>query len=246
MKIWIITLFPEFFGPLLNCGVVSQVFSGKRGTNISINLVNPRNYSSSNYKGVDDSPYGGGPGMIIRADILKNTLLEGIVSQGSYGTNYREKLHIIYTGPRGKVWNKKICQQFAEKYYSQNSSQKKDLVFICGRYEGVDERFITKYVNEEFSIGDFVLTGGELAVMAIIDSSLRFIPGTLGNSKGPQDESFENNLLEHPQYTRPFEFEGLQVPEILLSGHHANIKNYLKEEKIRITKKYRPDLLSSR
>lgn len=239
-KIWIITLFPNYFDSLINFGITGSALRGERGTGIEIHTVQLRNFTPKDYKGVDDSPYGGGAGMVMRADVLKEALMKGVVESGGYGENWREKLHVIFPGPRGKTWNNSYCKDFAKRFSEEGA---KDLVFICGRYEGIDERFLSLYVNEQISLGDFILTGGEIAVMAIIDSSLRFFTGVLGNKESSEQESFQANRLEHPQYTRPKVFDGLEVPEILLSGHHGNIEKYQKEEALRITKQHRPDLL---
>jgi tRNA (guanine37-N1)-methyltransferase len=234
-KIWIITLFPDYFNPLIQLGIVGAALRGKRGDGPSIELVQLRDYSGKEYKGVDDSPFGGGPGMVIRADVLKRALVEGVVQKGNYGDNFREKLTIIFPSPRGIKWNNVEAKKV--------SNFEKDLVFICGRYEGIDERFIERYIDLEFSLGDFVLSGGELPSMVFIDSLLRFKKGVLGNESGSGEESFEHGLLEFPQYTRPADFEGSLVPDILLSGHHKKIDEYRKAESLRITKKYRPDLI---
>jgi len=239
-NIWIITLFPELFKSFAECGIIGQVLSGSRGKKIKMNIVSLRDYTTNSYKGVDDSPYGGGPGMVMRADILKNALIKGVVEVGSYGEDFREKLHIISPGPKGTRWNSKMGHEFAQKNWSESSS--KDLVFICGRYEGIDERFIKLYVDEEISIGDFILSGGELAVQTILDSSLRFCPGTLGNRDGAFEESFQNNLLEHGQYTRPRVFERLEVPEVLTESHHKKIQEYQLKEQEKLTQELRPDL----
>jgi tRNA (guanine37-N1)-methyltransferase len=239
-KVWIITLFPNYFDSLIQFGITGSALRGERGACLEINTVQLRNYTPKDYKGVDDSPYGGGPGMVIRPDVLKEALVRGVVEVGGYGENYREKLHIVFPGTRGKTWSNDYCKDFAKRFSDQ---EKKDIVFICGRYEGIDERFLSKYVDEQISIGDYILTGGEIPTMAIIDSSLRFFEGVLGNKESSAKESFQSNLLEHPQYTRPKVFEGEGVPEILLTGHHRNIEKYQTEESLRITKQYRPDLL---
>lgn len=240
--IWIISLFEEYFHPLMNQGRLSVFFNEKDSFKVDVRFINPRNFSPKNYKSVDDYPFGGGPGMVMRADILKDALLS-IVELGEYGEDFRERLHIVFPGPRGKVWNHQESRKMAQRL---GSSSEKDLVFICGRYEGIDERFLQKYVDEEFSVGDFVLSGGEIAVMTILDSSLRFVPGVLGNEESSNFDSFEDGLLEYPQYTRPRSFEGIEVPEILLSGHHGNILKYRNQEKLRITKSLRPDLVETR
>ena len=242
-KIWIITLFPNYFDSLINFGITGSALRGERGTGIEIKTVQLRNHTPKDYKGVDDSPYGGGAGMVMRADVLKEALLKGIVEEGNYGENWRSRIHVVFPGPRGKTWNNNYCKDFAKRFSEESS---KDLVFICGRYEGIDERFLNLYVDEQISIGDYILTGGEIPTMAIIDSSLRFFSGVLGNKESSMQESFQTNMLEHPQYTKPKIFDGVAVPEVLTSGHHQNIEKYQKEESLRITKLHRPDLLTKR
>jgi tRNA (guanine37-N1)-methyltransferase len=237
--IWIISLFEEYFHPLMNHGRLSTVFSDKAPIKVDLKFINPREYSPNNYKSVDDYPYGGGPGMVMRADILKSAL-QAVVDKGEYGEEYRDRLHIVYPGPRGKAWSNVESKRMASKICEDEG---KDLVFICGRYEGIDERFLSKYVDEEISVGDFVLSGGEIAVLTILDSSLRFISGVLGNEESSKQDSFEDGLLEYPQFTRPKLFEDIEVPEILLSGHHERISKYRENEKMRVTKSFRPDLL---
>ncbi|MDO9184161.1 MAG: tRNA (guanosine(37)-N1)-methyltransferase TrmD [Bacteriovorax sp.] len=242
-KIWIITLFPNYFDPLINFGITGSALRGERGANFEIRTVQLRNFTPKDYKGVDDSPYGGGAGMVMRADVLKEALLKGVVLEGNYGEDFKSKLHIIFPGPRGRTWDNSYCKDFANRFNEENS---KDLVFICGRYEGIDERFLTLFVDEQISIGDYILTGGEIPTMAIIDSSLRFVSGVLGNKDSSKQESFQDDLLEHPQYTRPKSFEGIEVPDILISGHHLKIEKYQKEESLRLTKLHRPDLLTKK
>lgn len=240
-KIWILTLFPEFFKPLLECGIAGSALRGERSEGefkFEVKFVNIRDYSTNKYKSVDDSPYGGGPGMVMKADILRDALINGVVSAGGYPS--LESLHVVYTSPRGKVWNNKIAREFGSTILSTSS---KDVVFICGRYEGVDERFLQKYVNEYFSVGDYVLTGGEIAVMAIIDSAIRFVPGILGNKLSSLEDSFEDGMIEFPQYTKPREFEEMSVPEVLVEGNHKKIMEWQKEQKLSMTQKLRPDLL---
>jgi tRNA (guanine37-N1)-methyltransferase len=239
-RIWILTLFPEFFKPLLECGIAGAALRGERSEGdfkFQVNIVNIRDYSQTKYKSVDDSPYGGGPGMIMRADILRDALLQGVIAVGGYKD--REELHVVYTSPRGKVWNNQVARAFGTDILS---SSKKDLVFICGRYEGIDERFLEKYVNDFYSLGDYVLTGGELAVMVLLDSAIRFVPGILGNKLSSEADSFEDGLIEYPQYTKPRDFEDLDVPEVLLEGHHKKIGEWQFLEKCQMTKKWRPDL----
>jgi len=239
-KIWIITLFPNYFDSLINFGITGSALRGERGSNLEIKTIQLRNYTPKDYKGVDDAPYGGGAGMVMRADVLKEAFMKGIVEDGGYGENFKEKLHVVFPGPRGKTWDNSYCKEFAGRFSQEGS---KDLVFICGRYEGIDERFLNLYVDEQISLGDFIFTGGEIPTMAIIDSFMRFFSGVLGNKESAEHESFQSNMLEHPQYTRPKIFDGVEVPLILTSGNHQKIAIYQKEEGLRITKIHRPDLL---
>lgn len=237
-RIWILTLFPEYFKPLLECGISGAAFRGERSDSLKFTMkfVNIRDFATTKYKSVDDSPFGGGPGMVMRADILREALMKGVLEAGGYEN--LDELTVIYTSPRGRVWDNKVAREFGTTTLSQ-----KDVVFICGRYEGIDERFLEKYVQEFYSIGDYVLTGGELAVMTMLDSAVRFVPGILGNKLSSEYDSFEDGLLEFPQYTKPQDFEGMSVPEILLSGHHKKIEEWQKKQKLEFTKKLRPDLL---
>lgn len=230
--IWILTLFPEYFLPLLNCGIVGQKLQGLRGHSPKIQVVQLRDYAQNKYASVDDKPFGGAPGMILRPDILK-LALDDIKSKAQ--AQGRPTWVIIPT-PGGKIWNHSHAQDLSKKTFDY------DLVFICGRYEGIDQRFIDLYCNEEFSLGDFILSGGEIPAMAMIDSLIRHIPETLGNSHSLSQESFQNFLLEGPQYTKPRVFENLSVPEVLLNGHHQKIVDYNFQQSIEKTKKNRPDL----
>lgn len=238
-RIWILTLFPEFFKPLLECGIAGQALRGERSEEFKfeVKFVNIRDYSTTKYKSVDDSPFGGGPGMVMRADILRDALVKGVVEAGAYQS--LDQLHVVYTSPRGVVWDNTVARDFGAATLGGDQ----DVVFICGRYEGIDERFLEKYVNSYYSLGDYVLTGGELAVMVMLDSAVRFVPGILGNKLSSAEDSFEDGLLEFPQYTKPREFEGMEVPSILLEGHHKKILEWQRDQKVRMTKKHRPDLL---
>lgn len=255
ITIWIATLFPEYFTPLVNNGVLSKIFSKERKLknelDVEIKILKISDYSPKDFKGVDDAPYGGGPGVVMRADVLKELIVTGICKTQKWDIlQIKEKLHVIYTSARGKKWNQNSANDFSTKFFNPTapSSDIKDLLFICGRYEGIDERFVEKYIDQEYSVGDFILSGGEIAVMTILDSSLRLIEGSLHNDKSAIDESFSknnNHLLEYPHYTRPPIFEDKEVPAVLLSGNHKEIHQFREQEKIRITKKYRPDLLPS-
>lgn len=202
--------------------------------------------SEKNFKGVDDPPYGGGPGVVIRPDVLKVALEKAFYSifpKGNFESDFKNHFKVIYTSPRGKIWDASVAKTFAEENLNQSD---KHIVFINGRYEGIDERFIAKYVDEIFSLGDYVLMGGELAFMIILESSIRFIPGVLGGQDSALEDSFESSSIEFPQYTRPAVFEGVVVPEVLTSGDHQKIKEYRLMESERLTKLYRPDLIKNK
>ncbi|MBF0313324.1 MAG: tRNA (guanosine(37)-N1)-methyltransferase TrmD [Oligoflexia bacterium] len=234
-RIWILTLFPEYFTPLLKTsGVIARALSAENSTvPIEIEIIQIRDYAGNRYGSVDDSPFGGAPGMIMRADVLQRALVEGVLAKEP------KELKVVLLSPRGKRWGATLAHEYAQ---GLGGEERSDLAFICGRYEGVDERFISKYVQEEISIGDYVLSGGEIALLAVLDSMLRLVPGVLGNSESLQQESFNGGLLEPPQYTRPRTFEGMEVPDVLLSGHHLQMKKYQEQMSIETTKRYRPDL----
>ena len=235
-------MFENYFDPLKKFGVLGSALRNERGAGIEFEIkpVNLTEFNPKGFKGVDDAPFGGGAGMIMRADILKEALIEGIVKPGKY-KDIKKDLEIICPAPRGKKWNNDEAKSFAQKYLSLDS--KKDIVFICGRYEGIDERFLKKYVDHFYSLGDFILTGGELAVMVMLDSAMRFSEGVLGNKLSAVDESFADSKLEYELYTRPREFEGLNIPEALLSGDPKQINKFKKSSSLEVTRKYRPDLL---
>ena len=203
--VWVLTLFPDFLKSFGQTGVTGQALQGKRKLALNLKTVLISNYAPKGVKDVDDSPYGGGPGMVMRADVLKEALVKGVIEAGGYGLEGRKHLHIVYPSPRGPVWNHQMAEVKARSWFEGD----KDLVFVCGRYQGIDERFLQNYVDEHISLGEFVLSGGELAVMALLDSCLRLVPGILGNSESCRSESFRHQLLEYPQYTRPAVFEGL-------------------------------------
>jgi tRNA (guanine37-N1)-methyltransferase len=238
-RIWVLGLFPEFFSPLTTLGITGQVFQGQRGAGLQLIHVHLRDYTDDTHKSVDDTPYGGGPGMVMRADILTRALKEGVLTK-SGKADLKSSFHVIATDPRGEVFTHTKARSLALNYL--DSQSEKELVFICGRYEGIDERFLEEYVDECLSVGDFVLTGGEIAAMAFIDALVRFTPHALGNRLSANEDSFEDGLLEHPQYTRPKVFEGRSVPDVLLSGHHEKIEAWRSEQKRAITKRFRPDL----
>ncbi len=242
-RIWVLTMFENYFDMFLEYGILGSAFRNERGDGVAFefNPVSIPKFCKKGFKGVDDSPFGGGVGMIMRPDVLKNALIEGVVKVGGYDqNNLKNELHVVCPAPRGGAWNHDQAVAFAKKHLSVESA--KDLVFICGRYEGIDERFLESYVDEYISMGDFILTGGELAVMTILDSAMRFSPGVLGNKLSAVEESFANNSLEHALYTRPQEFEGTLVPDELLSGDPKKINAFKEKSSKGMTQKYRPDL----
>ena len=223
MQIDIITIFPDiFFGPFSE-SIISRAIS--KGI-VKINSVNLRKFTEDRHRTVDDTPYGGGPGMLMKAEPLFKAVDDC----------RRDESYIILTTPQGEKYNQKMADEL---------SRKKHLVFVCGHYEGVDERVRTNLVDREISIGDYVLTNGNLSAMVIIDSLVRLLPGVLGDDKSAEEESFATGLLEYPQYTKPADFKGLKVPEVLLSGNHKLIKNWQKEQALIRTKERRPDLLKN-
>ena len=216
----IFTLYPEYFPGYLNKGLFGKAMSEKIW---NLETVNIRNYTIDKHKTVDDTPYGGGNGMLIKTDVLANSLDE----------NIKGKEKIIYLSPKGKLFDHK---------YAKELSGEKSLNLICGHFEGIDERIIQSRNIEEISIGDYILSGGEPAVFVILDAILRLLPGVLGNENSTEEESFENGLLEYPQYTKPQIWEDKSVPDVLLSGDHAKIKDWRLSQSEAITRDRRPDL----
>ncbi|MBO4294652.1 MAG: tRNA (guanosine(37)-N1)-methyltransferase TrmD [Alphaproteobacteria bacterium] len=220
LKVNILTLYPEMFPGFLGFSLTGKALSQNKWM---LNAVNIRDFATDKYGSVDDTPCGGGAGMIMRADIL------GAAIDAHYKSG-----KLIYMTPKGTPLTQKKLHELAKE---------DELTIICNRFEGVDERVLEAYKPEEISIGDYVLTGGEQAAMIMIDGIVRLLDGVLGNEESLADESFENGLLEYPQYTRPIEWRGQKVPEILLSGHHENIRKWRLEQSLKITEKKRPDLL---
>ncbi|MBO6232669.1 MAG: tRNA (guanosine(37)-N1)-methyltransferase TrmD [Clostridia bacterium] len=219
MKFDVLTLFPEMFKPMEE----SIIGRAKENKQIDINLINIRDFSTDKHKHVDDTPYGGGAGMVMKPDVVYDAF-KSVESKNA---------KVIYLTPQGKKLDQKKVEELAKEQH---------LILLCGHYEGIDQRAIDLIDPEEISVGDYVLTGGELPAMILIDAVSRYVDGVL-NKESIEEESFSNGLLEYPQYTRPEVFEGLQVPEVLLSGNHQNIEKWRKEKSLEITKKKRPDLL---
>jgi len=223
MKFHIMTLFPEMIEQTLSSSIIGHANNQDL---IHILPVNIRDFTDNKHKKVDDYPYGGGAGMVMQPQPIMDTYKH-------IKTYTKENTKVIYLTPQGKPFNQAMAENYAKE---------EELIFLCGHYEGVDERVIETIVTEEVSIGDYILTGGELAVMVMIDSISRLVPGVLGNSESHEIESFDQGLLEYPQYTRPAEFEGQIVPEVLLSGHHLNIEQWRYEQSLLRTATKRPDL----
>ncbi|OGE38217.1 tRNA (guanosine(37)-N1)-methyltransferase TrmD [Candidatus Daviesbacteria bacterium RIFCSPHIGHO2_12_FULL_37_11] len=226
MRISIITLFPEVFNPILNASILKRAQAKGK---VSFELINLREFGEGRHKVVDDKPYGGGAGMILKPDILSKALKS--ITHARKGTPF---VRVVLTSASGKPYNQEIAQNFSKINH---------LIIVCGHYEGIDQRFIDKYIDEEISIGDYVLTGGEIPAMVIVDSITRLIPGVLEKPEAIINESFTENLLEGPQYTRPEDFDSQKVPEVLLSGNHAEIEKWRKQKSLEKTRKVRPDLL---
>lgn len=222
MRFDVLTLFPEMFEPM-RMSILGRAM--QQGI-LTLNLINFREFATDRFKHVDDTPYGGGAGMVLKPQPIYDAY-KTIVGKLSY------KPKVVYLSPRGKLFHQGMAKKL---------SKEKHIIFLCGHYEGVDQRVLDEIVDEEISIGDYVLTGGELPAMVVMDAISRNLEGVL-NEESIEEESFSNGLLEYPQYTRPEEFMGRKVPEVLLSGHHANIEKWRKEQSLVITKERRPDLL---
>lgn len=222
MKFDVLTLFPEMFEPMKH----SIIERASEKDLIDINLINIRDFSKDKHKHVDDTPYGGGAGMLIRPDVVYD----------AYSSVSEENVKVIYMSPKGKVLNQNMVKELSKESH---------LIILCGHYEGIDQRVLDEIVDEEISIGDYVLTGGELPAMVLIDSVSRYVDGVLSNSS-TVEESFsgEDKLLEYPEYTRPAEFHGMKVPEVLTSGNHQEIARWRREQSLITTYKKRPELLN--
>lgn len=219
----ILTLFPDMFPATLGQALAGKALAENKWSFTTINL---RDFATDNYKTVDDTPFGGGAGMVIKPDIV-HAAVESLPEKGRK----------IYLSPRGKLLDQKLARELA---------QEKTITLLCGRYEGVDQRALDHHQFEEISIGDYILSGGEIAAQVLLDAVIRLLPGVLGNAETHAEESFSGGLLEYPHYTRPAEWMGQKVPETLLSGHHQRIKDWRFEEQMAITRARRPDLWAKR
>lgn len=227
MKIDVLTLFPEMFSGVFGSSILKKAAEKKA---VEYNVVNFREFADNKHQTVDDYPYGGGAGMVLKPQPIFDAVEN--LSQ----SNGETKPRVILLCPQGKVLTQKVSEELAKE---------KHLIFVCGHYEGYDERIREHIVTDEISIGDYVLTGGELGAMVVIDSVVRLLPGVLGNEDSPILDSFSSGLLEHPHYTRPADFRGLTVPEVLLSGNHKKIEEWREKESFRRTYERRPDLLEN-
>lgn len=232
MRFDIMTLFPALVETVLGESIIGR--AQKNGA-ITVRTHQIRDYTEDKHRRVDDTPYGGGKGMLMMAPPIFNCYTDILRQQQAEGL---EKLrrHVIYLSPAGRVLNQKLAEELAGSY--------NNLILLCGHYEGVDRRIVDEIVDEEISIGDFVLTGGEIPACILTDCVARLVPGVLSDAECYEKESLTSGLLEYPQYTRPYEYHGMRVPDVLLSGHHANIEAWREEQARRLTAERRPDLLN--
>jgi tRNA (guanine37-N1)-methyltransferase len=231
MRFDVISLFPEMFAAITQHGITSRALERKI---YSLNVINPREFTTDNHKTVDDRPYGGGPGMVMLAEPLAQAIQAAKALNAKVGIVGAKVIHL---SPRGaKLTHEKVMQL----------SQEQGLILLASRYEGVDERLLEALVDEEISIGDYVLSGGELPAMTLIDAIVRQLPGSLGDADSALEDSFVNGLLDCPHYTRPEEYDGKVVPEVLLSGNHAKIRGWRLKQSLLLTRAKRPDLLAAR
>lgn len=230
MRFHVLTLFPDMVMEGLNTSIIGRAIQAGK---IELEAVNIRDYTTNKHMKVDDYPYGGGAGMVMQAEPVY-LAYQSVVENISEKSEDSRPPRVIYLTPQGKVFNQRMAEEF---------SKEDDLVFLCGHYEGIDERVLEMIVTDPVSIGDYVLTGGELPAMVMIDTISRLVDGVLNNDDSAKYESFADNRLEYPQYTRPEEFMGRKVPEVLLSGNHAKIAKWREEESLKRTMERRPDLL---
>jgi tRNA (guanine37-N1)-methyltransferase len=228
MRFDIISVFPELFTGVLECGIIRRA---RQSGLVDVHLINLRDFATDRHRSIDDRPYGGGEGMVF----MPAPLFEAV--EFCRGAEKDENSQVVLMTPQGKTWSQDLAAEFAAISH---------LILVCGRYEGVDQRVIDGVVDREISIGDFILTGGEIPAMVILDSVVRLIPGALGCGDSAANESFSTGLLDYPQYTRPAEYRGHAVPEVLLSGNHARIEKWRKEQALEKTKRARPELINKK
>ena len=226
MQIAILTSAPDIIDTYLSNTILRQAMLNEA---VLIHIIDIRNHAEGNYRQIDDTPFGGGSGMILMAEPLMKAIESAFITLGAEKENTR----VIYPSPQGEVWDHKVVIE---------NTKADNIIFICGRYKGIDQRFIDRYVTHEYSLGDFVVSNGELGTIVMVDSIVRLLPGTMNNIDSALSDSFANNLLDHPHYTKPRVFNGMQVPEILLGGNHEKIKSWRKSMAEDVTKAKRPDL----
>ena len=225
IQIAVITPVPEVIDTLIQNSILRKAVEKNV---VEFHLINLRDFGKGNYRQIDDSPFGGGSGMVLMAEPIFKAIEYAMELVGG-----PEDVRVIYPSPQGKTWDQRTAEE---------TSQQKKFIVICGHYKGIDERVIEKFVTHEYSLGDFVMTGGEIPAMVMLDSAVRLIPGTLNTLNSALTDSFSQDLLDHPHYTQPREIDGLEVPKVLLGGHHANIEAWRQEKKEERTKEKRPDL----
>lgn len=233
MNFHILTLFPEMIMNGLGTSITGRAMANGL---LSIEAVNIRDYAFNKHNSVDDYPYGGGAGMLMQAEPVYQAykaIEEQVQARKQGAEGQKKKLRVVYLSPQGSTFTQNMAEELA---------QEEDLILLCGHYEGIDERVLEEIVTDYVSIGDYVLTGGELPAMVMVDAISRLVPGVLHNDVSAEFESFQDNLLEYPQYSRPEEWHGKRVPPVLLSGHHANIEKWRREQSILRTRERRPDL----
>jgi tRNA (guanine37-N1)-methyltransferase len=226
LDISVITIFPEFFHAYLGESIIGKA---RQRDLFSLDIRDLRDYTTDRHRTVDDTPFGGGPGMVMKPEPLA-AAVEDVLADGRPG-------RVVMVSPQGRVFDQAMAEEF--------SREERRLVFICGRYEGIDERVRDALVDDEVSIGDYVLTGGELPALVIIDAAVRLVPGVVGDEESLADESFTWGILDYPHYTRPPEWRGMRVPDVLVSGHHANVRRWRRKQALKRTLQQRPDLLEN-
>lgn len=230
MHFWVITLFPQMFDALCLHGITGRAVSNQKAF---VHLINPRDFSQSNYRRIDDTAFGGGPGMVMMIEPLAKAIAKAKSEACALGLNH---CPVVYLSPQGQP----LCEHSVCEF-----SQLEGMILLCGRYEGIDERLIERYVDIELSIGDYVLTGGELPAMVLMDSLIRRLPMAMNDERSAQEDSFVNGLLDCAHYTKPLSFEGMEVPQVLLSGHHQNVAKWRFLSQLKHTQAKRPDLFAA-
>ncbi len=231
MKIDVLTIFPEFFREVFDFGIIRRA---KLAEIVEINIHDIREFTTDKHRMTDDRPFGGGDGMVFKAEPIFNAIEKILGTTGR--ENYAPKTKVVLLTPQGRQLKQAVAKEFADEI--------ENLVIICGRYEGVDERVNDALVTDEISIGDYVLSGGEPAAIVLVDAIVRLLPNALGSETSAENDSFSNGLLDYPHYTRPADFRGMKVPEVLLNGNHAEIEKWRKEKALEKTQKFRQDLLN--